>query len=329
MGSRNYDFLTESFLFNDHLLSNNYKSVAERRLSQELRSYRACCKRHKNELAREVLATRSNLKMFVSDQRAHTLDFLKQTALYLDQVIFDDPLFSFRHPKSKQQRVWNQFNSIENRPIDRQELAAITRTLKSVAPMVASGFLKFLPVSYLFEAPQQMPLLHSEDRFASTLPSHLMSFWRENSVVRTLTRQGSGFRVEDGLCPCRLIDISYKDDNFMHGHMEQLFEQRVEPTKGNVVTFSMRMPEEPPAEPYLICDWPRSCGTGGCKVPILPMRTGFLPALTAVGNCRTGQVRFTRRTWSQRRKKSGSWATSAGIHSVTRTRHSSKATART
>ncbi|MFY9908354.1 MAG: hypothetical protein WAK56_00850 [Candidatus Sulfotelmatobacter sp.] len=186
----------------------------------------------------------------MSDQRAHTLDFLKQTALYLDQVIFDDPLFGFWHPKSKQQRVWNQFNSIENRPIDRQELAAITRTLKSVAPMVASGFLKFLPVSYLFEAPQQMPLLHSKDRFASTLPSHLMSFWRESSVVRTLTRQGSGFRVEDRLCPCRLIDISYKDDNFMHGHMEQLFEQRVESIKGNVVTFSMRMPEEPPAEPY-------------------------------------------------------------------------------
>src|SRR5215472_4977750 len=56
---------------------------------------------------------------------------------------------------------------------------------------------------------------------------------------------------------------------------------------------------------------------------------GELLALTAEGNCRTGQVRFTRRTWSRRRKKSESWATSVGIHSVTRTRHSSKATVRT
>lgn len=224
-------FPNESFLFNEHLLSSNYKSVAERRLAQELRSYRSFCKRHKSELAREVLAAPSNLKMFVSDQRVHTLDFLKQTALYLDQVIFDDPLFGFWQPQSKQQRILNQFNGLEDGSIDRRELAVIIRTLKSATPMVAGGFLKFLPVSYLFEPPQQMPLLHSEDRFASTLPPQLMSFWRENSIVRTLTRQGNRLRVEDALRPCRLIDIRYKDDNFLRGHMEQLFEQRVESVK--------------------------------------------------------------------------------------------------
>jgi hypothetical protein len=250
MGSRTFDFLTESFLFNEHLLASDYKSVGERRLAQELRSYRSYCKRHKNELAGEVLATHSNLKMFISDQRAHTLDFLKQTAFYLDQVIFDDPLFGFWHPKSKHQRVWNQFNGLNDSSIDRPQLATIVRTLKNATPMVASGFLKFLPVSYLFEPPQQVPLLHSDDRFASTLPPHLMSFWRENSVVRTLTRQGNGLRVEDELRPCRLIDIRYKDDDFLRGHMEQLFEQRVESVKGNVVTFAMRVPDEPPAEPY-------------------------------------------------------------------------------
>ena len=250
MGSRNFDFLTESFLFNDHLLSSDYKSVAERRLAKELRDYRSFCKRHRDELAREVLATRSNLKMFVSDQRAQTLDFLKQTAFYLDQVIFDDPLFSFWHPKSKQQRVLNQFNSFEDQPIDRRELSGIVRTLKGATPMVASGFLKFLPISSLFDPPQQLPMFHSEDRFASTLPPHLMSFCRENSVVRTLTGYGNRFRVEDGLRPCRLIDIRYRDDNFLRGHVEQLFEQRVESIKGDVVTFAMRMPDEPPAEPY-------------------------------------------------------------------------------
>ena len=29
---------------------------------------------------------------------------------------------------------------------------------------------------------------------------------------------------------------------------------------------------------HSICDWPRSCGTGGCKVPTLRMRIGSLPA---------------------------------------------------
>src|SRR5260221_4672378 len=40
-------------------------------------------------------------------------------------------------------------------------------------------------------------------------------------------------------------------------------------------------------------------------------------------NCRTGQVRSTRRTWNRRRKKSESWVISVGTRSATRTRHSS------
>jgi Phage integrase family len=28
---------------------------------------------------------------------------------------------------------------------------------------------------------------------------------------------------------------------------------------------------------HSICDWPKSCGIGGCKVPTLPTRTGFSP----------------------------------------------------
>ena len=42
------------------------------------------------------------------------------------------------------------------------------------------------------------------------------------------------------------------------------------------------------------------------------MRTGYSPVRTAEENCRTGRVRYTRRTWSQRRKKSESWAISVG-----------------
>jgi hypothetical protein len=65
----------------------------------------------------------------------------------------------------------------------------------------------------------------------------------------------------------------------------------------------------PLANPFhSICDSPRSCGTGGCQVPTLTMRTGFLPALTVEGNCCTGQVRFTRCTRNLRQMKSESWA---------------------
>jgi len=35
------------------------------------------------------------------------------------------------------------------------------------------------------------------------------------------------------------------------------------------------------------------------------MRTGYSPSRTAEGNCRTGQVRSTRRTWNRRQKEIG------------------------
>ena len=64
-----------------------------------------------------------------------------------------------------------------------------------------------------------------------------------------------------------------------------------------------------------MCDCRRSCGAGDCRVHTQSMRTGYLPAHTAKANCRTGQVRSTRRTWKQRPRKSESWAISVGIRS--------------
>src|SRR5580704_15646786 len=37
------------------------------------------------------------------------------------------------------------------------------------------------------------------------------------------------------------------------------------------------------------------------------LRTGYSPVRTAEENCRTDQVRSTRRTWNRRQKKSESW----------------------
>ena len=77
-----------------------------------------------------------------------------------------------------------------------------------------------------------------------------------------------------------------------------------------------------------ICDCLRFCGTGGCRVHTQPMRTGYSLVRTAEENCRTGQVRSTRRTWTggERIRNRGSFrlATRSGI----RTRRSSRGTAR-
>src|SRR5579862_1031362 len=75
---------------------------------------------------------------------------------------------------------------------------------------------------------------------------------------------------------------------------------------------------------HSICDCPKFCGTGDCRVHTQSTRTGYSPAHTAKANCRTGRGRSTRRTWNRRPRKSESWATSAGTRSAIRTRRSSK-----
>ena len=75
---------------------------------------------------------------------------------------------------------------------------------------------------------------------------------------------------------------------------------------------------------HSICDCPKFCGPGDYRVHTPLMKTGCLPVRTVEANCRTGRVRFTRRTCNRRRKKSESWAISVGTRSGTRTRRSSR-----
>ena len=92
MGSRVYDFLSESFLFDDSLLSEEFSDVTEAEILRELVRYREFCLSAAAELEQEASSNTSNLKLFSGIRRVGPR-LLKQSAFYVEQHILYDPLF--------------------------------------------------------------------------------------------------------------------------------------------------------------------------------------------------------------------------------------------
>jgi hypothetical protein len=62
MGSQTFDFLTDSFLFQDACIQSQFSTVTESEIQKELARYRDFCISKQSELEQEVLLGESNLK---------------------------------------------------------------------------------------------------------------------------------------------------------------------------------------------------------------------------------------------------------------------------
>src|SRR5258706_12718918 len=101
MGTRIFDFLADSLLFDKTYLADAYSAIPERELRQELDRYREFCIDHRDELAAEVLKT-DRFRLFPGVERSTDLTLLKQTSLYVEQYLLDDPLFAAASPVLEQ-----------------------------------------------------------------------------------------------------------------------------------------------------------------------------------------------------------------------------------
>lgn len=81
MGSVAYNFLADSFLFNQSYIDNQYKNVSENELRQELKNYRDFLLTNLTELEIEVLNNPSNLKLYTGTTQP-LLSLLTQSAFY-------------------------------------------------------------------------------------------------------------------------------------------------------------------------------------------------------------------------------------------------------
>src|ERR1044072_8224987 len=93
MGSRTFDFLTESFLFYDSLIRDQFRDIPESEIVAELKRYRQFCLSVAPEIEAEILSSPiSSLRLF-SGIKHVGVDLLKQATFYVHQHILYDPLF--------------------------------------------------------------------------------------------------------------------------------------------------------------------------------------------------------------------------------------------
>lgn len=249
MGSKNFDFLTKSFLFQDKSIHDQFRRFSDQEILKELKEYRSFCLINILELENEIFENSSFFKV-VSGTELPSLKLLKQTAFYVEQYIINDPLFTFGYPSNSFTKAFNK--SINNglNSIDRKYLASILKYLKSLIPFVIANYVKFLPLNYVLEPPEKLPFLHSSNSFSDVLPQSLIDYFSKNKLVNSVLRSEEEPRKIslEPLFPCREIIFRFKNHT-EHGYGYNLFNSEFEPMDGEKVEFKInnnKQEQEPP-----------------------------------------------------------------------------------
>ena len=250
MGSVTYNFLADSLFFHTNSIKNNFAKESEARIEDELQAYRKHCIDNYENLISEIVERDSFLKVFSSSEEM-PINLLKQTALYVDQFIVQDPLFNFTDIKSDITNVTAKYLGYQNdAKVDRKKLQKASVFLKEITPMIAGNFVKIFPLSYHFEGPKQIPFNLPKDNYNDALPKEIMDFFRQHVSVRSMEKMKSGGWqvIEDNVYPCRSIVIDFKESNFKSSMIYHLFEMEIlefnEET--GLATFRQTLPDVPP-----------------------------------------------------------------------------------
>jgi hypothetical protein len=117
--------------------------------------------------------------------------------------------------------------------------------------MITADYVKCIPVSYLFEVPEEIPIYYSKTRFSEVLQPDLLSFFQQYKSVQPLRRDGTSWVEDPSARVSRGISVWFGDDESV-GMMYQLFEQNIESLDETTRTYTARvsLPESPPAEAY-------------------------------------------------------------------------------
>ena len=246
MGSILYDFLTESFLFDEDLVGEAFRQVPEAKLASELEHYREFCANTLDNIVAEIpMGDGTNLFQACIP----SLDALKKTALYVPCHIISDPLLRFA-PSGRQKaaRPLMEAAGLREEAINRDSLANAIRFMRATTPMVAANCLKFWPADLLENANPTMVLRHSDSLFRDEVPPQIYSMMHERAVVRSVfTGDGVGY-VKSTLEPCRKISVRFLDDDPGSAYFYVLHQAAVNSFDDEKLTanIAMTMPSEPP-----------------------------------------------------------------------------------
>jgi hypothetical protein len=168
--------MRNSPLFKPRNIENSYQGWSDNKLQEALEEYRAF------QLAQapfERKQVSQNLTILVEGYRHFQPDekLLKQCALYVENVIINDPLFELTYSRDESHRAMNAFVGLKGDGIERDSIATSARYMKNLSRGIQTNFIGFAPLSYLHEPPKETPFYFSENLFADVLPHDLLSFW--------------------------------------------------------------------------------------------------------------------------------------------------------
>lgn len=248
-----YDYLSESPLFEERHLENNFEGVSDAQLLKDLRSYRQYVLDQLPSIYSE--ASQDSDKMTATmegiDSYRPAEAFLKQCSLYIDTVMIDDPLFKMVPMESSVGEALNKYLGFDNKELDREKIVEAIRYMMRITPGVVSDFIKFIPLSYLHEPPKEIPISISKNYFADILSEDLLQWFRNRASVKSLKKVHNGWQIENSLYPSRGISIEFIN-HLSKGSMYQLFQRvagEIDKQTGKAV-FRLELPDEVPEKNY-------------------------------------------------------------------------------
>lgn len=252
MGSRTFDFLTESFLFKDALIQDKFRTISEQEILDELNKYREFCLSNQAELENEVLTNTSSLKV-ISDIEMPDLNSLKQSAFYIEQYVINDPIFSLSYRKNEVNKAMNSYLGLNEEFLNKSNLAKVVAYVKALTPMVFANYVKLLPINLFLEPSIRLPILYSENLFSDVLPEPIIDFFHNNVIINSVERlvENPNLINLNKLQPCREILFRFKNHTG-HSYGYNLFQTDFNILDEEEGQFQARMnlPDEPPDRDY-------------------------------------------------------------------------------
>jgi hypothetical protein len=227
-----FDFLTESFLFNNSYIETYYSTITEKELQLELRKYREYTRKNLPLIISEIQQGK-NLMNISIESFGYLPDenMLKQIALYLDRVILPDPVFEYTNEKGHAHVPISRVMGINaSLDINRKNLANDIKYMKGTTSLVANKFVKYFPVSLIHEPPKNLPIIYSENNYSDDLPPEVFNYFYEKAKVNNIERVDGHmcYREDKPLDLGTTIHVSFDGDTGHKGMIYQYMASKVE-----------------------------------------------------------------------------------------------------
>lgn len=242
-----YDFLTESFLLDPRHLQNQFAAFSDEQLRQELNLYREYVDRSRPALFASARSRPDELLVF-QGERLVPVAALKRAAFYVEAYLQADPLLYHAMPVQPDFAMMAQVGNVPLGAFHRGGVVSALNYMRDVQPMVAGGYVRFLPLEDPLKHLKPLDLLYSESSFADVLNREVLTFMRSAARVERIRSIGGGhIQVRPNTELVREIQISF-DPGASDAFCYQLMEQELtdyDPVSRQG-TMSYRMPSTPP-----------------------------------------------------------------------------------